>query len=217
MSFTLDTFNYVGSRTSFRYNEETLSALPCGLFRSTASEGAELIPELAGLLNSCPVKDLDAYEFDVKIHMLMPGQYPCVPNWHCDNVPRDVNRKLAYNEAKLREEPPMLLWVSNGPHTEFLARPAYMARAPKDHGEVADFVNSLKESVGDDIAVTRFLPAQQWVSFSSTAPHRGRASDQHQWRVFVRATHKSVLPVRPKVHLLRRHCQVYLDSAKFSW
>lgn len=58
------------------------------------------------------------YTFDIKVHMLMPGQYPCIPNWHFDMVPRDVANKPMMNK---RKDTPMYLWLSNGPFTEFKA------------------------------------------------------------------------------------------------
>jgi hypothetical protein len=213
--FNLDTFKLVGPRTSFNFHPDVLSALPCGLFRTTLQEGAALIPEFAELLASCPVDNIDEYEFDIKVHMLMPNQFPCVPNWHCDNVPRGQFTGLNYPEAARRGGPPMLLWISNGPHTEFLAKPMEMPYTPDDHLEVADFIHAHIQCGHEP--VTRVLPSQQWAEFSSLAPHRGVASEEHQWRVFVRATHKSVLPDRPKVHPVRRHCQVYLDTSSFAW
>lgn len=43
------------------------------------------MPDLKPLFDSCPIKD---GVIDVKIHMLMPNQYPCIPNWHYDLVPQ---------------------------------------------------------------------------------------------------------------------------------
>lgn len=213
--FNLDTFKLVGPRTSFNFHPDVLSGLPCGLFRATFDECVRFTPEFAPLLLSCPVGNLDDYEFDIKVHMLMTDQFPCIPNWHCDNVPRAVYPTHDYAAAAQREDFPMLLWLSNGPHTEFLAEPMTMPHVPKDHAEVADFIHAHMQYQPNPI--TRFLPPQQWAEFSSVAPHRGVASEEHQWRVFVRATHKSVLPDRPKVHPVRRHCQVYLDTNAFAW
>jgi hypothetical protein len=58
------------------------------------------------------------YTFDIKVHMLMPGQYPCIPNWHFDMVPRDGQNKVQLDK---RKDTPMYLWLSNGPYTEFKA------------------------------------------------------------------------------------------------
>lgn len=61
-------------------------------------------------------KDPSQFIWDVKVHMLMPGQYPCIPNWHYDNVPRVNN---AQNFNLIQADKPMYLWISNAPLTEF--------------------------------------------------------------------------------------------------
>jgi len=48
--------------------------------------------------------------------MLMPNQYPCIPNWHFDNVPR-VNNKQDFDLVK--PDAPMYIWLSGSPLTEF--------------------------------------------------------------------------------------------------
>lgn len=45
------------------------------------------MPDLHEVLNTFP-DEPTVFTWDVKIHMLMPNQYPCIPNWHFDNVPR---------------------------------------------------------------------------------------------------------------------------------
>jgi hypothetical protein len=59
----------------------------CGVHQAPAAVVAELMPDLQPLLETFP-DDLSKFTFDVKVHMLMPGQYPCIPNWHTDFVPR---------------------------------------------------------------------------------------------------------------------------------
>jgi hypothetical protein len=59
----------------------------CGVHQAPYSVVLELMPDLAEVLGTFP----DAphhFTWDVKVHRLMPRQYPCIPHWHCDNVPR---------------------------------------------------------------------------------------------------------------------------------
>lgn len=56
------------------------------------------------------------YTVDVKVHMLMPNQYPCIPNWHYDMVPR-VDGEQDFSKVDTSQR--MYLWVSNPPLTEF--------------------------------------------------------------------------------------------------
>lgn len=75
----------------------------------------EHMPDLRDLLTSFP-EDPNNFIWDVKVHMLMPSQYPCIPNWHYDNVPR-VNNKQDFD--KVKPDLPMYLWLSGAPLTEF--------------------------------------------------------------------------------------------------
>jgi hypothetical protein len=86
-----------------------------GVHQATYSQLVELMPDLKGLLNSFP-DDPEEFIWDVKVHMLMPSQYPCIPNWHYDNIPR-INNEQDFSLVKL--DKPMYLWVSNTPLTEF--------------------------------------------------------------------------------------------------
>ena len=87
----------------------------CGVHQAPIEKVYELMPDLAPILDSFPDKYPD-FTWDVKVHMLMPNQYPCIPNWHCDFVPR-INGIQRFDLVK--PEYPMYLWVSNGPLTQF--------------------------------------------------------------------------------------------------
>lgn len=73
------------------------------------------MPDLSELLETFP-EDPNDFIWDIKVHMLMPGQFPCIPNWHFDNVPR-VDGKQDFSKVQL--DKPMYLWLSGGPLTEF--------------------------------------------------------------------------------------------------
>lgn len=86
-----------------------------GVHQATLQQLVELMPDLYGLINTFP-ENPDNFIWDVKVHMLMPGQWPCIPNWHYDNIPR-VNNKQDF--ALVKYDLPMYLWVSGNPLTEF--------------------------------------------------------------------------------------------------
>jgi len=90
----------------------------CGVMLCTFDKTIELMPEVIPVLQTVPKLEyhMDDYLIDVKVHMLMPGEYPCITNWHQDFVPRDKDLK------KLRDKitgDKMYLWVSGPPLTEF--------------------------------------------------------------------------------------------------
>ena len=74
------------------------------------------MPELSEVIDTFPDTP-SMFTWDVKVHMLMPRQYPCIPDWHVDNVPRVAG---VQQFDKVRPDLPMYLWLSNGPLTEFV-------------------------------------------------------------------------------------------------
>lgn len=87
----------------------------CGVHQAPFDVTLELMPDLAPVLNTFP-EDPQDFTWDVKVHMLMPNQYPCIPNWHYDNIPR-INGMQDF--SKMRKDLPMYLWISGAPYTEF--------------------------------------------------------------------------------------------------
>lgn len=157
----------------------------CGVHQATVLELIELMPDLKELVvdfEEVTGELAQDFVWDVKVHMLMPSQYPCIPNWHYDNVPR-VNNVQDFD--LIQKDKPMYLWLSGAPLTEF-----------KD----------------------KTVEPKTWTRFTQLDQHRGTMSTDFQWRGFVRATHKDIMPIK-KVgrNPLRRHSQVYLDAENFSW
>jgi hypothetical protein len=87
----------------------------CGVHQAEYHEMLRLMPDIDEIINTFP-EDVDSFIWDVKVHMLMPNQYPCIPNWHFDNIPRaDGKQRFDLTIPNM----PMYLWVSGGPPTEF--------------------------------------------------------------------------------------------------
>ncbi len=224
------------SSTKDRMNlptDKELEDLPCGLFRCNLVEDAgKHLPELRYLFIEAENMlfgeghDSNDWVIDVKIHMLMEKMYPCIPNWHCDNVLRNKDGKLDYiKTSELKDKKPMYLWVSGTPCTEFLREPleindkysfgmwGFAKQSLERFNHSHDTVSS---EIQNSSAKTNVIEPQCWYKFDQLTPHRGMVSKKKQWRIFVRLTHKSVTPAR-EGNVLRRHSQVYLDSNNFSW
>lgn len=214
MTFALTTPQLI-KETNIKFDPKVLEAGTCGLFRAPLHLAAALMPSMAELVASVPVPDPENYELDIKVHMLMVGQYPCIPNWHTDMVPRD--------ETGLRFDfiqpsaPPILLWISDGPCTEFLARPQLMDERPGSHQEIARFIDRLPSQDAKGF-YTQFIQPNVWTAMRQDTPHRGTQTDRNGWRVFARVTPRELVdPRRPVSSVIRRHAQVYLDASEFSW
>ena len=166
----------------------------CGVMLMSIEDTIAEMPEVAPILNELvesgtlelPPED---YVVDVKVHMLMPRQFPCIPNWHCDFLPRDAEGNRV--GEKIDRFYKMYEWISGAPYTEF-------------------------QIPGTE--ATYFVEPQHWHSFDQRDIHRGTMSHDHQWRCFIRVipeffVHESTI----NRNTVRRHCQVYLDSTNFRW
>jgi hypothetical protein len=95
----------------------------CGVMLCSMGQTIELMPEVQPMLDELiphlelPVED---YVVDVKVHMLMPNEYPCIPNWHRDFVPRDEALNKIPKDISGEK---MYIWVSGEPKTEWKKPP----------------------------------------------------------------------------------------------
>lgn len=87
----------------------------CGVHQAPFKELLNLMPDLKEVLKSFP-DNPENFTWDVKVHMLMPNQYPCIPNWHVDNVPR-INGIQRFDLIK--PDLFMYSWISGPPLTQF--------------------------------------------------------------------------------------------------
>lgn len=203
-------------KTKVNVPKRIIQTMPCGLHRATLEQAIEYIPELESLYSSLPKEvmddltiDSESWVIDIKIHMLMKGMYPCIPNWHCDNVPRNDEGELQYGFVT-PDSKPMYLWISAGPATLFLKNG--FTSSVQDHGELNTTIREAKFEHEE-------MPEQTWIKMDQLTPHRGQSAKEQTWRIFCRLTHKSLIDdfmARQKVSPLRRHSQVYLPY-NFNW
>lgn len=163
-----------------------------GVMLCSFDKTKELMPEVSPILDeliSSGMLELhpDEYAVDVKIHMLMPNQYPCIPNWHYDFVPRDKELKKDLNG---RSGEKMYMWISGEPLTEYMDenKNVYTKEANKWHS----FTQY-------DLHRGTLCHKHTWRCFIRVIPK------------------KFIHPTTINVGQLRRHTQVYLDATKFSW
>jgi hypothetical protein len=163
----------------------------CGTMLTTFEETYRLMPEVKPIIDALiPHLELpiEEYVVDVKVHMLMPGEYPCIPNWHCDFIPRDKElNKLPH----LITGEKMYLWVSGEPKTEFKKSPTIIKT---DAG--FDWVEFTQKDVHRGIKST----IHTWRCFIRIIPK------------------KFIHPTTINIGMLRRHSQVYIENAAdFRW
>jgi hypothetical protein len=181
-----------------------------GIHRGLWRDVTVLMPEVAELIkntfpDSSTWSDLGKpalkfyYErqdfiWDIKVMMLMPGQWPCIPNWHYDFIPRDSEGKQDFSKVDPDWCMNMWMWISGPPLTIFRFYP--------------------KAGISP-IRTKQVVQPETWYPFTQLDEHQGQPATEHGWRAFIRAIPPGL--VLPSDTPLRRHSQVYLDAKNFKW
>lgn len=168
----------------------------CGLFHCPFGVAYDLMPSIPW--DSIPFEDSDSddpandYIVDVKIHKLMPEQWPCIPNWHQDFVPRDPVTLQEYPE-RITPERRIFMWLSGPPFTEF--------------------------QDGRTIKPREWMVFTQadWHRGSASTEHCWRTFVRLAPLDIMRAGLPNESIPAPADQWIRRHCQVYLDVNKYTW
>jgi len=100
------------------FEQSFIKKLDCGLIKATPLDvlrwNKDVGKFVMDFISTLPKKH---WTVDIKVHMLMPGQYPCIPGWHVDLVPRSADGKQDFYRVDTSQK--MYLLVSGPPFTEF--------------------------------------------------------------------------------------------------
>lgn len=159
---------------------------------------------------------------DSRVHMLMPGWYPCIPGWHHDDIARTRKdgqpnyKNLAYKSKHASTI------IGDASVTEFLfgeinlAIPKLGRTIYKDWNDEIEnrkaerefFVRPKLKYTIQPIATNR-LVYFDWQTF-----HRGMPATKDGWRMFIRASWDTE---RKRTNEIRRQSQVYMSALEAGW
>lgn len=152
---------------------------------------------------------------DSRVHMLMPGFYPCIPGWHHDDVdrtrPDDQPNYLA--ERQRVRHMAMLVNAHNAP-TLFATGKVEMPEVPLGQGVYKAWHPVVEEHLAAGRLTPFSAPDRKWVCFDDHTFHRGTEATHFGWRYFIRVSFDSR---RPKKNEIRRQVQVYLSDLNGGW
>lgn len=164
-----------------------------GVMLCSFDKTVELMPEvepiIEQLLESGMLEDdEDNYLVDVKVHMLIKGMFPCIPNWHRDFQPRNCDGD---RDKTIKCDRKMYMWISGRPGTEYMRRDG----------------TTYKKETQTWTTFTR-----NDMHRGSASEQEGTV-----WRAFIRVIPKDFVHTTTiNVGEIRRHCQVYLPET-YKW
>lgn len=150
---------------------------------------------------------------DTRVTMTMRGQWPAIPGWHCDGVPRPDK----YGQPRLDQISPsvrhyaVILSDREGgvSNTEFLTEPVECVPNPL---AIWESVNALVEAHQSSDATLAFDTAADgdlW-EFGQNDLHRAMPAHHPGWRLFFRLTTYH----RPPHNQVRYNTQVYVEVGR---
>lgn len=151
---------------------------------------------------------------DSRVHMLMPGFYPCIPGWHHDDVPRTRSDGQPNYDAPISARHVMMLVNGEIAPTEFALGEFTLPEIPIGQ-RVYEQWHPLVEKRLEAQPIRRWpAPSGLLIEFDWRTLHRGTAAVSNGWRFFIRA---SINTKRQPTNEVRRQVQVYLPTLNQGW
>lgn len=156
----------------------------------------------------------DDIVFDSRVHMLMPGWFPCIPGWHLDDVPRTRPDGQPDHVHPMYKSEHICAIVGDASKTQFALGDCELDEPGEGHiiyGEWHPEIDRLirRAELKEFDITPGVLYAFDWQSI-----HRGTAATKNGWRWFGRISRKTE---RKVFNEIRRQTQVYLSEPNGGW
>lgn len=161
---------------------------------------------------------------DSRVHMLMPGWYPCIPGWHHDDVPRTRDDgQPNYGPGQFRSQ--HILCLINGDicPTAFASGSMDFEIPPPGSVIYGDLHPVVENATKTGKLNLTSVPSNRLVQFDDRSWHTGTKAIKNGWRFFIRISRyfdPNQNPVQrgnARTNEIRRQVQVYLENPNDGW
>jgi hypothetical protein len=152
---------------------------------------------------------------DSRVHMLMPGWYPCIPGWHHDDVARGADGQPDYDDMPYQAE--HLMGLVNGDICPTLfAHGSHLL--PKVEGGLVykTWHDIVERQIADDELIVEPARSGRLLQFDWSTMHTGQKAIAGGWRWFVRLS-RNTARQQSITNERRRQVQVYLENPTEGW
>lgn len=161
------------------------------------------------------------FNFDSRVHMLMPGWFPAIPGWHHDDVPRSrSDGQPNYDTPEFKSQHIMALVNGDICPTEFAVGKAIMPDIPlySKHPIYRYWHTQVESDIRDDCLVRVSVPSNRLIRFDWRGFHQATRAVDRGWRWFGRLSWDAGYEQgRPHYNEIRRQVQVYLEYPMEGW
>ncbi len=151
---------------------------------------------------------------DSRVHMLMPGWFPCIPGYHHDDVARGSNGQPDYDNLAYKSEHLLGLVNAEVCPTRFAVGECDMPKVDgiiykQWHQEVEKLIQSGSMSTFDASSGVIY-------QFNHESFHTGTKAVMNGWRWFIRLS-RNTDRIKNITNEIRRQVQVYLEFPMEGW
>lgn len=198
-----------------RFTEEQVKNEPmlfnCSVGRAFLIGGPLTRAFLESLTNSWPDDDIVV---DSRVHMLMPGFWPCIPGWHHDDVPRErEDGQPNYYNPSYKSEHCMAI-VGDASITDFAVGESEFEDVPLGGKYYKEWHPLVNKKIEDNELRLEKCPVGRLVFFDWQTWHQGAEATKFGWRWFIRASRNTD---RCCTNEVRKQVQVYLRAPMEGW
>ena len=175
-------------------------------------------PITKSFLNALPeVIKKQPLVFDSRVHMLMPGWYPCIPGWHHDDVPRSNKGQPNYKTPEYFAKHYMGLVNGDICPTKFIDDPLVEVSKVIDGDLVyKKWHKEIETQIKEGDLKPVIAKSNKIISFDADTFHAGDKAISNGWRWFGRISIQTDR-VNNITNEIRKQVQVYLEFPMEGW
>lgn len=161
----------------------------------------------------------ESYCFDSRVHMLMPGWFPCIPGWHHDDVPRSrKDGQPNYENPEFHSQHILALINGDICPTEFAVGSAAYPDVPEGGIVYKVWHDLVEQDIKEGVLKRVSVPTNQLIHFDCQSFHQGVRAVDRGFRWFGRLSWNAGYEQgRPKYNEIRRQVNVYLEFPMEGW
>lgn len=161
---------------------------------------------------------------DSRVHMLMPGWYPCIPGWHHDDVPR-TRSDFQPNYGPDQNRSHHLVCLVNGDicPTAMAVGSAVFEEPPVGDVIYKTWHRDVERKLKDGELKKISMMSNRIYEIDDRTWHTGTRAIENGWRFFIRVSRyfspsgKAIRRGNHRTNELRRQVQVYLENPNDGW
>lgn len=154
---------------------------------------------------------------DTRVHMLMPGWFPCIPGMHHDDIPRTREDKQP-NYETLDYSADHILGLVNGEvaPTEFAVGQIDLDIPPIGELVYRDWHPKVMKAIENGSLKSVKAESYRYIQFDNFSFHQGTKAVASGWRWFIRVSRNTERANDCK-NEIRKQVQVYMENPMEGW